>query len=184
MKFEGLTHGLGSPHRARCAHLRLTASRRRLRSVRATRNLLSDAGAFGLPLNELGAAAPHLSQSFQFPDVVPCLNPPVFQSCAPKWPACRSRNWSPVTRRRCTCTTRRDRAADRRSAAFDAVRYAQKANSNLPMLDLARRCGCVVDAVSAGEIERALAAGFRRTAIRRRSSTRPTSSIRHRSSWC
>jgi diaminopimelate decarboxylase len=50
------------------------------------------------------------------------------------------------------------RIADLQS--FDAVRYAQKANSNLAVLDLARRCGCVVDAVSAGEIERALAAGF------------------------
>ena len=44
--------------------------------------------------------------------------------------------------------------------AFDVVRYAQKANSNLAILDLVRRQGCVVDAVSAGEIERALAAGF------------------------
>ncbi len=44
--------------------------------------------------------------------------------------------------------------------AFDVVRYAQKANSNLAILDLVRRGGCMVDAVSAGEIERALAAGF------------------------
>ena len=42
--------------RARCAHLRLTASRRRLRGVRTTRDLPSDAVAFGLPLNELVAA--------------------------------------------------------------------------------------------------------------------------------
>jgi diaminopimelate decarboxylase len=44
--------------------------------------------------------------------------------------------------------------------AFDVIRYAQKANSNLAVLDLVRRHGCVVDAVSAGEIERAMAAGF------------------------
>jgi diaminopimelate decarboxylase len=45
-------------------------------------------------------------------------------------------------------------------AAFDVVRYAQKACSNLAILDRARRAGVVVDAVSAGEIRRALAAGF------------------------
>jgi len=45
-------------------------------------------------------------------------------------------------------------------AAFDAVRYAQKAASNLALLDLVRRHGVVVDAVSAGEIRRALAAGY------------------------
>jgi diaminopimelate decarboxylase len=45
-------------------------------------------------------------------------------------------------------------------AAFDVVRYAQKANSNLAVLDLVRRHGAVVDAVSAGEIRRALAAGY------------------------
>src|SRR5690606_3111379 len=45
-------------------------------------------------------------------------------------------------------------------AAFDVVRYAQKACSNLAILDRARRCSVVVDAVSAGEIRRALAAGF------------------------
>lgn len=45
-------------------------------------------------------------------------------------------------------------------AAFDAVRYAQKACSNLAVLDVARRHGAVVDAVSAGEIHRALCAGF------------------------
>ena len=43
---------------------------------------------------------------------------------------------------------------------FDVVRYAQKANSNLAILDLCRRHGVVVDAVSAGEIHRALAAGY------------------------
>jgi diaminopimelate decarboxylase len=45
-------------------------------------------------------------------------------------------------------------------AAFDVVRYAQKANSNLAILDLFRRAGVLVDAVSAGEITRALAAGY------------------------
>ena len=45
-------------------------------------------------------------------------------------------------------------------AAFDVVRYAQKACSNLAILDRARRSGVVVDAVSAGEVRRALAAGF------------------------
>jgi diaminopimelate decarboxylase len=43
---------------------------------------------------------------------------------------------------------------------FDAVRYAQKACSNLAVLDLVRRQGVLVDAVSAGEIRRALAAGY------------------------
>jgi len=46
-------------------------------------------------------------------------------------------------------------------AAFDVVRYAQKACSNLAVLDLVRRHGALVDAVSAGEIQRALAAGFK-----------------------
>lgn len=45
-------------------------------------------------------------------------------------------------------------------ARFDVLRYAQKANSNLAVLDLCRRHGALVDAVSAGEIHRALAAGF------------------------
>lgn len=45
-------------------------------------------------------------------------------------------------------------------AEFDTVRYAQKACSNLAVLDLMRRHGVVVDAVSAGEVRRALAAGF------------------------
>lgn len=45
-------------------------------------------------------------------------------------------------------------------AVFDAVRYAQKAASNLAILDLVRKHGVVVDAVSAGEIRRALAAGY------------------------
>jgi len=52
----------------------------------------------------------------------------------------------------------RRRVAD--LAAFDVVRYAQKACSNLSILDLIRREGVLVDAVSAGEIHRALAAGY------------------------
>lgn len=45
--------------------------------------------------------------------------------------------------------------------AFDVVRYAQKACSNLGILDLVRRHGAVVDCVSAGEAIRAMAAGFK-----------------------
>ncbi len=45
-------------------------------------------------------------------------------------------------------------------AAFDQVRYAQKACSNLAILDLVRRHGVLVDAVSAAEIRRAIAAGY------------------------
>jgi diaminopimelate decarboxylase len=44
--------------------------------------------------------------------------------------------------------------------AFDVVRYAQKACSNIAILDLMRRKGVVVDAVSAGEVARAVAAGY------------------------
>ena len=44
--------------------------------------------------------------------------------------------------------------------AFDVIRYAQKACSNLAILDLVRRSGAMVDAVSAGEIRRAWAAGY------------------------
>lgn len=44
---------------------------------------------------------------------------------------------------------------------FDVVRFAQKACSNLSILSLMRKLGVVVDAVSAGEIVRALRAGFR-----------------------
>lgn len=44
--------------------------------------------------------------------------------------------------------------------AFDHVRYAQKACANLAILDLLRRHGALVDAVSACEIRRALAAGY------------------------
>ena len=45
-------------------------------------------------------------------------------------------------------------------SGFDRVRYAQKANPNLAVLGVLRRAGVVVDAVSAGEIVRALRAGF------------------------
>ena len=45
--------------------------------------------------------------------------------------------------------------------AFDVVRFAQKANSNTHILRLMKRLGVAVDAVSLGEIERALAAGFK-----------------------
>jgi len=51
-----------------------------------------------------------------------------------------------------------ERLADLR--AFDCVRYAQKAASNLAILDLVRRHGALIDTVSAGEIRRALAAGY------------------------
>ncbi len=44
--------------------------------------------------------------------------------------------------------------------AFDNIRYAQKACSNIAILDLMRRHGVLVDAVSAGEIRRAMAAGY------------------------
>lgn len=50
------------------------------------------------------------------------------------------------------------RIADLRQ--FDVIRYAQKACGNLAILDRMRRQGVVVDAVSAGEIRRALAAGY------------------------
>ena len=43
---------------------------------------------------------------------------------------------------------------------FDVVRYAQKACSNLAVLDLIRREGALVDTVSGSEIRRALAAGY------------------------
>ena len=44
--------------------------------------------------------------------------------------------------------------------AFDSIRYAQKACSNIAILDLVRRNGVYVEAVSAGEIARAVAAGY------------------------
>ncbi|CAJ0990964.1 diaminopimelate decarboxylase [Pantoea sp. Nvir] len=45
--------------------------------------------------------------------------------------------------------------------AFDIVRFAQKACSNIHILRFMRAEGVKVDAVSLGEIERALAAGYR-----------------------
>jgi diaminopimelate decarboxylase len=45
-------------------------------------------------------------------------------------------------------------------AAFDCVRYAQKAASNLAILDFLRRRGALVDTVSANEIRRAMTAGY------------------------
>lgn len=54
--------------------------------------------------------------------------------------------------------TIRQRIADLR--AFDTIRFAQKANSNTHLLRLMRAQGVVVDAVSRGEILRALAAGY------------------------
>jgi diaminopimelate decarboxylase len=46
-------------------------------------------------------------------------------------------------------------------AQFDVVRYAQKSCSNIAILDLMRRNGVLVDAVSAGEVMRAMAAGYK-----------------------
>jgi diaminopimelate decarboxylase len=45
--------------------------------------------------------------------------------------------------------------------AFEVVRFAQKACSNLAILALMRKNGVVVDAVSAGEIHRALKVGYK-----------------------
>ncbi|AIY40497.1 Diaminopimelate decarboxylase [Collimonas arenae] len=44
--------------------------------------------------------------------------------------------------------------------AFDVIRFAQKACSNIHILKLMREQGVMVDAVSLGEIERALQAGY------------------------
>lgn len=52
----------------------------------------------------------------------------------------------------------RDRIAELRR--FDVIRFAQKASSNIHLLKLMRNEGVVVDAVSLGEIERALRAGY------------------------
>jgi diaminopimelate decarboxylase len=46
-------------------------------------------------------------------------------------------------------------------SAFDVVRYAQKACSNLSILELVRQAGALVDTVSTNEVHRALAAGFK-----------------------
>jgi diaminopimelate decarboxylase len=53
----------------------------------------------------------------------------------------------------------RERIAQLR--AFDVIRYAQKACSNVHILRLMREQGVLVDAVSEGELDRALAAGYR-----------------------
>lgn len=45
-------------------------------------------------------------------------------------------------------------------SSFDHVRYAQKACSNLAVLDLLKRHGALVDSVSYGELRRALDVGF------------------------
>lgn len=55
-------------------------------------------------------------------------------------------------------TTIRQRIAE--LSAFDFVRYAQKACSNLSILELMRSEGVLVDAVSANEVRRAQAAGY------------------------
>lgn len=52
------------------------------------------------------------------------------------------------------------RAQYAKVAHFDTVRFAQKANSNVHILRLLRELGASVDCVSAGELERALRAGF------------------------
>ena len=44
--------------------------------------------------------------------------------------------------------------------SFDVVRYAQKANAKLALLELLHGEGALVDAVSLGELRRALAAGW------------------------
>lgn len=43
---------------------------------------------------------------------------------------------------------------------FDVIRFAEKACSNIAILDLCRRLGVLVDTVSAGEIYRAFQAGY------------------------
>lgn len=43
---------------------------------------------------------------------------------------------------------------------FDVIRFAQKANSNIAILDLMRKNGVLVDAVSSGEVHRAVTAGY------------------------
>lgn len=48
----------------------------------------------------------------------------------------------------------------RQLESFDCCRFAQKANSNIHVLGVLRNMGVLVDAVSLGEIERALMAGY------------------------
>lgn len=55
---------------------------------------------------------------------------------------------------------RMERQIDR-LRGFDTIRYAQKANSNLDLLRIMRRNGVKIDSVSNGEIDRALAAGYK-----------------------
>ncbi len=57
----------------------------------------------------------------------------------------------------------RQRIQDLRS--FDVIRFAQKANSNTHILRLMREEGVKVDAVSVGEVERALFAGYQQDEI-------------------
>ncbi|MEM7786046.1 MAG: diaminopimelate decarboxylase, partial [Planctomycetota bacterium] len=52
----------------------------------------------------------------------------------------------------------RERIAQLRQ--FDVIRFAQKACSNIAILDLVRQEGAFVDAVSSGEVYRAVKAGF------------------------
>ncbi|WP_051812948.1 diaminopimelate decarboxylase [Kitasatospora sp. MBT63] len=52
------------------------------------------------------------------------------------------------------------RAQIERLRQFDVIRFAQKACSNIHILRLMREQGVLVDSVSAGEVERALAAGY------------------------
>lgn len=61
--------------------------------------------------------------------------------------------------------------------SFDTVRFAQKACSNIHILRLMREQGVKVDAVSRGEVLRALAAGYQAGASRRTSSSPPTCSM-------
>jgi diaminopimelate decarboxylase len=48
----------------------------------------------------------------------------------------------------------------RQLQVFDRIRFAQKANSNIHVLRVLREMDVLVDAVSLGEIERALRAGY------------------------
>lgn len=52
------------------------------------------------------------------------------------------------------------RAQIERLSQFDVIRFAQKASSNTHILRLMREQGVLVDAVSLGEVERALRAGY------------------------
>lgn len=45
-------------------------------------------------------------------------------------------------------------------AAFDVIRYAQKACNNIAILNRMRKAGVLVDAVTAGEVQRAIRAGY------------------------